>query len=198
MNIKTISVATIGAAAIGLSVGSAAPAQAFSLWSWSYGSSTNGASGTFTTTDVSNPNNPVGTFDVTKFTLSVLNGNSVNGQDTSLRLSPQFVYNTATNYGFKNSSGTFNSSVQDWDGGASVGLYRLSGSAAYEASVPPGFALPNLITFKGSSAGQSPADLKVSLIPPTAVPTPALLPGLIGLGAAALRKRKAEKVQAKV
>lgn len=32
----------------------------------------------------------------------------------------------------------------------------------------------------------------------TAVPTPALLPGLIGLGAAALRKRKAEKVEAEV
>lgn len=31
-----------------------------------------------------------------------------------------------------------------------------------------------------------------------AVPTPALLPGLIGLGAAALRKRKAEKVRAEV
>ncbi|XGV99736.1 MAG: PTPA-CTERM sorting domain-containing protein [Leptolyngbya sp. BL-A-14] len=30
---------------------------------------------------------------------------------------------------------------------------------------------------------------------PTAVPTPALLPGLIGLGAAALRKRKTEKVK---
>jgi len=29
--------------------------------------------------------------------------------------------------------------------------------------------------------------------PPTAVPTPALLPGLIGLGVAALRKRKAEE-----
>ena len=32
----------------------------------------------------------------------------------------------------------------------------------------------------------------------TAVPTPALLPGLIGLGAAALRKRKAEKIKAEV
>jgi hypothetical protein len=198
LSIKAIGAAAVGAAVIGLGY-SAAPAQALSLWSWSFGSGTNGASGTFTTTDVSDPSNPVGTFDVTQFTLSTFRGNSVSAQDTSLRFSPKFVYTTATNYGFINSflGGFPDSGTQFWDGG--VGSYFLSGSAAYEASLPPNRRRPNFVNyFGGGSAIQNPADLQVSLISPTPppIPTPALLPGLVGMGVAALRKKsKSEQSQ---
>jgi hypothetical protein len=187
LNVRIIGVAAVGAVAIGLG-GGVAPAQALSLWSWSFGTSTNGASGTFTTSDVSNPSNPLGTFAVTQFTLSTFNGNSVSAQDTSLINSPQFVYNSASNYGFTNSLGFSDSGGQSWNGG--VGSYLLSGSAAYEASLPLNRRRPNLVIFGGNTVIQNPANLQVSLIPPAPIPTPALLPGLVGMGIVALRKKR--------
>lgn len=195
LGLKNISLAMVGAAAIGLG-GGVAPAQALSLWSWSFGTSTNGASGTFTTSDVSNPSNPLGTFAVTQFTLSTLNGNSVSAQDTSLNFSPQFVYKSASNYGFTNSRGFSDSGGQSWNGG---GNYLLSGSADYEASLPPASRRANFVNFGGVGTFQSSANLQVSLISPppsTPIPTPALLPGLVGVGIAAFRKKhKTEQAQ---
>jgi hypothetical protein len=191
LNIRTMGAAAVGAVAIGLGCG-VAPAQALSLWSWSFGTSTNGASGAFTTSDVSNPSNPVGTFAVTQFTLSTFNGNSVSALDTSLANSPQFVYNSASNYGFTNSLGFSDSGGQLWNGG--VGSYLLSGSAAYEASLPLNRRRANLVIFGGNTAIQNRANLQVSLVSPTPIPTPiptpALLPGLVGMGIAALRKKR--------
>lgn len=131
---------------------------------------------------------------MTQFTLSTFNGNSVSAQDTSLLNSPQFVYNSASNYGFTNSLGFSDSGGQLWNG--AVGAYLLSGSAAYEALLPPNRRRPNLVTFGGNTAIQNRANLQVSLIPPAPIPTPALLPGLAGIGVAALRKkRKSEQSQ---
>lgn len=43
-----------------------------------------------------------------------------------------------------------------------------------------------------------PTSVVITKAPPTAVPTPALLPGLIGLGLGVLRKRKSEEVETEV
>ena len=168
-------------------------AEAAALWSWSVGSPTNGAAGTFTTTDV-DFNNLVGTYAVSPFTLESLNGNPVSAIDTGLSFSPSFVYNSATNYGFTNSLGCFDAGVQTFNG--SVGRFLLSGSAAYQASIPPGFRRLSVVNlFNIDSAFQNPVDLQVSLLStppdPTPIPTPALLPGLAGLGLATLRKKQA-------
>jgi hypothetical protein len=168
-------------------------AEAAALWSWSFGSSANGAAGTFTTTDV-DFSNLVGTYAISQFTLASLNGSSVSAIDTVLALSPSFVYNSTTNYGFINNLGFSDSGGQIFDG--SVGNFLLSGSAEYQASLPQNRRRPNLVTLFGVGiALQNRANLQVSLLStppdPTPIPTPALLPGLAGLGLATLRKKQA-------
>ncbi len=65
------------------------------------------------------------------------------------------------------------------------GLSRIAGlQFSLVGGEPAGFAIDNV---RFGTTGQ--------VIPPTAVPTPALLPGLIGLGMGVLRKRKAEAAE---
>ena len=73
--------------------------------------------------------------------------------------------------------------------GLAQGQYLL-GMASY-----PNFAADGP-TFNTVGIGSSGGSYSITLNQPTtAIPTPALLPGLIGLGVAALRKRKAEAAE---
>ncbi|WP_143467640.1 PTPA-CTERM sorting domain-containing protein [Leptolyngbya ohadii] len=66
------------------------------------------------------------------------------------------------------------------------GASRIAGlQFSLVGAEPAGFAIDNL---RFGTTGQ--------VIPPTEIPTPALLPGLVGMGLAVLRKRKDEENQA--
>ena len=52
----------------------------------------------------------------------------------------------------------------------------------------------NQLNPNNSRGGEAPP-ASVAQAPPKSIPTPALLPGLIGLGLGALRKRKSEEVE---
>lgn len=120
MRIKSIVLGFGAVAAAVAMVMAPASAEASVVWSWSFGSSSNGAAGTFTTTDVPDLNNPAGTYSVLQFTLDFLNGNPVSAIDTALSNSPSFVYNSATDYGFINALGFFDSGLQSFNGGGAT------------------------------------------------------------------------------
>lgn len=190
MRIKSMVLGFGAVAAAVAMVMAPASAEASVVWSWSFGSSSNGAAGTFTTTDVPDLNNPAGTYSVLQFTLDFLNGNPVSAIDTALSNSPSFVYHSASDYGFINGLGFFDSGLQSFNGGG--GNMLLSGSAAYEASLQPSFQRANLVNLNGASAFQGAADLHVSLLnPPGSVPEPqTLVLALLALGAAAVARRQ--------
>ena len=79
---------------------------------------------------------------------------------------------------------------------ATVGNYGSSGlqSLSYQISTTGNYTLGFGVFNSGDNGFNSTLliDNVTGNVSPTAVPTPALLPGLIGLGVAALRKRKTE------
>lgn len=86
-------------------------------------------------------------------------------------------------------------------------LSRLLNPGSYTVAISQyGYSQENAITGRNTSAlgnlGTGEYEITftgdVTLRNPTSIPTPALLPGLIGLGAAAFRKRTSEKEEAEV
>lgn len=214
LNMKSLGVATLGMVAAGLGMGAATPANAATIWSWSFGTSSNGATGTFATTDVADSSKPFGTYDVLQFTLSTINGVARSATATNLWSSPKFNYFSATNYGFENNlwdAGFRDSNRQNWDS-PDWGMIHLSGSAEYEAGLPGGlYGLQrrNLVEINGLVAADGldglawpehvPGDLTVRLsLPdsgndPASTPEPGVLLALAGasLGAAILKRKTA-------
>lgn len=105
-----------------------------------------------------------------------------------LKISPDLSFDlTSFNYGVVSFPGAF-----DIFGNGVSGVFKnASGQAVAE-----GLITAQIID--GTTKGLSSYSGTITVTKPTAVPTPALLPGLIGLGVAALRKRKQEKVKAQV
>lgn len=73
-------------------------------------------------------------------------------------------------------------------------VFNLPTSARYVRLAVGGCPQPNPGSFTGCGLGE----IAFSTISSTAIPTPALLPGLIGMSIAALRKRKGEAAEASV
>jgi hypothetical protein len=168
-------------------------AEAATLWSWSFGTSQNGATGTFLTSDVSNINDPVGTYNVLQIDISKVNGIATNLQTNILNYSPQFTYSSSTFYGFINNLVWADSGYQSIGNG---GFFRLTGSSAYVASQPAFKQVYDVVSLpNGPVASNTIGNLQVSLAQPTTIPTPALLPGLLGMVVATLRKRKHRQVE---
>lgn len=79
--------------------------------------------------------------------------------------------------------------------GTLLGNFRLDGDITLAKSDSFGFAFlsPTGSSVAGFSIGST--GMRVVPTPPTPVPTPALLPGLVGMGIAALRKRKSAELE---
>lgn len=100
------------------------------------------------------------------------------------------IFSSLLNTSFTNSSATFT-----WNDSAAGGVF----SASDVNGTPFGefdFRIFSTLSTLGSVLSQGPNGFsEVTQGPVAAIPTPALLPGLIGMGIAALRKRKGEAAE---
>lgn len=187
INFKVIGAAAVGAVAIGLSVGSVAPVEAATLnFNFSFANSVNGGGNvtgivrgltdntTSAATSVEVLSNTAG------FGIGEYVSNPFRGFNNFTVMSGAITSAFFGSFGFLNTPPAVTNS--------SLGL------AFNDPRFGTGGGLLNNPGQTGVAIGE---DLTFTT-PATAVPTPALLPGLIGLGVAALRKRKSQKVEAKV
>jgi hypothetical protein len=177
LNIKTVGAAVVGAAAIGLSVGSVQPAQALSF-NFSFTNTTGTTPGTVNgilegLVEGNNPGNAPG--------LTV----SVTSSPGNVGLG---LYSFVNGGGFTVTNGNITLADGYWRQGASD-LYlgsnpgTIGGTTYYPELVGPGYNVAS------RNAG-------ATFTPATAIPTPALLPGLLGMGVVTFRKkRKSEQSQ---
>jgi hypothetical protein len=185
LNLKTSSIAAVGAVCLALSVSESA--QAAQLFDFSYSGSGVSASGQLTTTD---PVNNIYTITgITGQRNGVAIGSLASGfipfPSNTLQLrtetvvSPNFTVSTETFF-----SPNFAYRLNN-DNGSIFYVYQQ-----YRNSLPPRASYSYYI----EDIGRPPVILdsfSVRLTSTTPIPTPALLPGLMGLGFAALRKKPA-------
>jgi len=185
-NIRTISVAVVGAAAIGLGCG-LTPAEAATLdFNFSF---TNVANGGGTVTGIVSGLTDNATSAATS--LKVLTNTAGFGIG-------EYVGNPLSN-SFTVSAGSITSATFVAFGLGNNPPAVTGSSLALNLNSPLYKNITGLSNTSGSIVVSPNTGLSFTPVtPPTAVPTPALLPGLLGLGAAALRKRKAEQVKAEV
>lgn len=171
---KLIGAAVVGASVLALEGVFSSPASALSF-KFSYSGTGVTASGTLTTTDLNTSTNA--------YTITGITGTR-NGITIENLLGPgTFLSNN--NLLFNNLSALIDFSGFSYRAGGSN--YNVFG---------PGCGYPY---GEASVVGCSPTratQVSFSATPTTAIPTPALLPGLIGLGAAAFRKRKGDRAEA--
>jgi hypothetical protein len=169
LSIRTIGAAVVGAAAIGLSNVGVQSAQALQLFDFSYSGTGITASGQFTTNDLDPITNRYAITGVT----GQRNGSLITGP-VALGTDPSFIYNNQL---------LLNAPFFDFGGVlfnvASLGNVNLyfDGSVMRDATRSTGV---------GSDFNPG-REVSLTLTP---IPTPALLPGLVGLGIAAMRKRQ--------
>lgn len=187
ISVKTIGAAALGAAAIGLGC-AVTPAEAATLdFNFSFTNDATTGGGTVT---------------------GIVRGLTDNA--TSAATSVEVLTNTSSlgSFGIGEYIGnptvnsfTLSSGVITSAGFTSVGVLNTS-PAVTDSSLGFFFNFPNAPRGAGLAKNRGGFNLNpnagLTFTPATPVPTPALLPGLIGLGAAALRKRKQEKVEAEV
>lgn len=171
-NLKAFALLTAGTAA--LTLGTSSPAQALQFFNFSYSGAGISASGTLTTSDFDTSTN---TYTITGIT-GTRNGINI------AALLPPGTYPTGFAQPNDNIlTAALSPTIQGFsfqdENGLNVNVYEEFGF------------------FFDLVGGPNPTQVNLS-ITPTPIPTPALLPGLVGLGAAALRKRKQEKVEAEV
>lgn len=189
MSIKTIGAALGGAVAIGLSV-SAAPAEALSFnFSYTF-SSGESISGTVDG-DLQPDNNTVRNLSNLSATYSGQPGTQLTflapplrGAFFTLSGSPEFTF-----FGFASDP---NTSTLQPNFGFRIGLTARNGAIVGPISTR---TADNSFTtfFPSASTAEEFEPFSASRWRASAVPTPALLPGLIGMGVATLRKRRQEK-----
>lgn len=195
MKIKTIGLVVFGAASIAGFSGNPAHAVDFSL------------SGTFSTVrgcdefisitpTACNPFTLVnqlvgGSFDGTYST----SGNLPVGSLTPLSNVSINLRNAAGDIVTTYTSGFVGNNVLSFSNNA-FSFLELRFSAGFNGnatSIFPSFLRQNAAGFGSTTIGAIGTSVPISTDPPTPIPTPALLPGLIGMGIAAICKRKAEQ-----
>ena len=202
INFKVVGVVVAGAAVIGLSVGSVAPVEAATF--------TGSISGTVVSTGGSVPGVSLGS--------PVTGSYSYNDAVVGLGVGGGSV-NPFTAFSLSIGTNPFTFALADLDNSFFTPGRRINSSTPTQDILEVYFTKSALEQFAGATYssqgfGFSPPPSSESYgasftdpthdfsfnyqATPTAVPTPALLPGLIGLGAAALRKRKSEKVKVQV
>jgi hypothetical protein len=177
-NLKSLALIAAGTTALTLTAGR--PAHALQLFNFSYSAGSISANGTLTTTDF----DPI----ANNYTITGITGTR-NGVNIAALLPPgtypTFLPPPNDNLLTATLEPTYSGfSFQDANG-LNVNVFNGFSAGFFENA--------------GNSFDANFTQTRVNLsITPVPIPTPALLPGLIGLGAAALRKRKQEKVEAKV
>jgi hypothetical protein len=174
LTIKTLGVVVVGASAIGLSVGSATPAKAACL----------------------SPDCKTVTYQGADYDVSKLTG-TFNSLQSTLTQQPWWNSSSAASafaglvggdLGFPNTGGNY--SLGPFFAFANPDNGGLFAYGTVDNSPPQVFG-----------PFGSPASLPYTYAvatPSVPVPTPALLPGLVGMGVAALRKHKADRAEAEV
>ncbi|HEY9695914.1 MAG TPA: PTPA-CTERM sorting domain-containing protein [Trichocoleus sp.] len=202
---KTIGAAVVGAAAIGLSVGSLSPANALTFdLKWSGQPLGNKAEATgFIDFDPTQIGNPGGSYNlvVDDFSITITGANKGNGT---------FTLSDFDSFGFftpPNSPLDFTKELVGQPANSPslpFGTPNTFGEAGdfnifspfANPNTPNGFLYFQFVTAAGDNPlGNNDKLTLTSFAPQSAapVPTPALLPGLIGMGVAALRKRKNDR-----